>query len=120
MTKVVFYRQNGVFYGFREVGHAGYGEFGSDIVCSALSAMTMLMINTMETVWGVDVDYDIDDETADITVTVKEALMEYATSDERQYAVSGLIEGYYYQLMDMLEEYSDYLDVEAEEKKIGG
>ena len=80
--------------------------------------MTMLIINTAETVWGVDVDYEIDDETADITVTIKEALPEFSSSEEKQYAASGLIEGYYYQLMDMLEDYSDYLDVEAEEKLI--
>ena len=80
--------------------------------------MTMLIVNTIETVWGVDVDYQIDEKTTDITVTVKEALPEYASSDEKQYAVSGLIEGYFYQLMDMLEDYSDYLDVEAEEKPI--
>jgi uncharacterized protein YsxB (DUF464 family) len=118
MTKVVFYKKHGIYYGFHEVGHAGYGEFGIDIVCSALSAMTMLIVNTIETVWGVDVDYQIDEKTTDITVTVKEALPEYASSDEKQYAVSGLIEGYFYQLMDMLEDYSDYLDVEAEEKPI--
>ena len=118
MTKVVFYKKHGIYYGFHEVGHAGYGEFGTDIVCSALSAMTMLIVNTIETVWGVDVDYQIDEKTTDITVTVKEALPEYASSDEKQYAVSGLIEGYFYQLMDMLEDYSDYLVVEAEEKPI--
>lgn len=118
MTKVVFYKKDGIFYGFHEIGHVGWGEFGTDIVCSALSAMTMLIINTAETVWGVDVDYEIDDETADITVTIKEALPEFSSSEEKQYATSGLIEGYYYQLMDMLEDYSDYLDVEAEEKLI--
>ena len=46
MTKVVFYKRHGIFYGFHEVGHAGYAEFGEDVVCSALSAMTMLIINT--------------------------------------------------------------------------
>ena len=116
MTKVVFYKHNGVFYGFHEVGHAGYGEFGTDIICSALSAMTMLIINTIEVSWGVDVNFEIDDETTDITVTVKEALPEYASSDEKQYAVSGLIQGYFYQLMDMIEDYGDYIDVEEEEK----
>jgi uncharacterized protein YsxB (DUF464 family) len=118
MTKVVFYKQNGVFYGFHEVGHAGYGEFGSDIICSALSAMTMLIINTIEVSWGVDVNFEIDEETTDITVTVKEALPKYASSDEKQFAVSGLIQGYFYQLMDMIEDYGDYIDVEEEEKPI--
>ena len=118
MTKVVFYKQNGVFYGFHEVGHAGYGEFGSDIICSALSAMTMLIINTIEVSWGVDVNFEIDEETTDITVIVKEALPKYASSDEKQFAVSGLIQGYFYQLMDMIEDYGDYIDVEEEEKPI--
>ena len=118
MTKVVFYKHKGVFYGFHEVGHAGYGEFGTDIICSALSAMTMLIINTIEVSWGVDVNFEIDDETTDITVTVKEALPEYASSDEKQFAVSGLIQGYFYQLMDMIEDYGDYIDVEEEEKPI--
>ena len=118
MTKVVFYKQNGVFYGFHEVGHAGYGEFGNDIICSALSAMTMLIINTIEVSWGVDVKFEIDEETTDITVIVKEALPKYASSDEKQFAVSGLIQGYFYQLMDMIEDYGDYIDVEEEEKPI--
>ena len=118
MTKVVFYKHQGNFYGFHEIGHAGYGEFGTDIICSALSAMTMLIINTIETVWGVDVKYEIDDETTDITVTVKEAVPKYASSDEKQFAVSGLIQGYFYQLMDMIEDYGDYIDVEEEEKPI--
>jgi uncharacterized protein YsxB (DUF464 family) len=118
MTKVVFYKQDGVFYGFHEVGHAGYGEFGSDIICSALSAMTMLIINTIEVSWGVDVKFEIDEETTDITVIVKEALPKYASSDEKQFAVSGLIQGYFYQLMDMIEDYGDYIDVEEEEKPI--
>ena len=118
MTKVVFYKQDGVFDDFHEVGHAGYGEFGTDIICSALSAMTMLIINTIEVSWGVDVNFEIDEETTDITVTVKEALPKYASSDEKQFAVSGLIQGYFYQLMDMIEDYGDYIDVEEEEKPI--
>ena len=118
MTKVVFYKQDGVFYGFHEVGHAGYGEFGSDIICSALSAMTMLIINPIAVSWGVDVKFEIDEKTTDITVTVKEALPKYASSDEKQFAVSGLIQGYFYQLMDMIEDYGDYIDVEEEEKPI--
>ena len=118
MTKVVFYKKHGIYYGFHEIGHAGYAEFGEDIVCSALSAMTMLIVNTVEVVWGADVDYAYDEESGDITVTVKEALPEYASSDKKQYAISGLIEGYFYQLMDMIEDYGDFIDVEAEEKPI--
>lgn len=116
MTKVVFYKDGNNYYGFHEYGHAGLDEAGKDIICAALSAMTMLIINTVEVVWGSDINYEIDDETADITVTAKEAIPEYAESTEKQYAISGLFYSYYLQLNDMIEEYYDYLDVDVEEK----
>lgn len=119
MTKVVFYKDGDSFYGFHEEGHAGFEEAGKDIVCAALSAMTMLIINTIEVVWGSDVRYKIDDETTDITVTAKEAIPEYAEDAAKQYAISGLFYSYYLQLNDMLEDYYDYLDVDVEEKPYG-
>ena len=118
MTKVVFYKQHGVFYGFHEIGHAGYGEFGTDIICSALSAMTMLIVNTVETVWGCDVSYKIDDETTDIEVICKGALPKYETNQSKNYAISALLQGYFLQLNDMLEDYYDYLEVEEKERDI--
>ncbi|MGM9634713.1 MAG: ribosomal-processing cysteine protease Prp, partial [Candidatus Avispirillum sp.] len=42
MTKVKFFRRGGFYYGFEETGHTGYGESGDDVLCAALSAMTML------------------------------------------------------------------------------
>ena len=68
MTKIVFYRTNGVFYGFEEQGHTGYGEEGDDVLCAALSAMTMLIINTIEISYASDVEYNIDEATTDISV----------------------------------------------------
>ena len=45
MTTITFYKSEGHYYGFEEQGHTGYAESGEDILCSALSAMTMLIIN---------------------------------------------------------------------------
>jgi uncharacterized protein YsxB (DUF464 family) len=105
------------YYGFHVSGHAGYDDPGKDIVCSAVSAMTMLVVNTIEVAFASDVDYDIDEESADITVKVKAALPEYEHDPTKRYAVSGVIEGFYLQLMDMLEDYYDYLDIELEDKE---
>jgi uncharacterized protein YsxB (DUF464 family) len=113
MTKVVFYKHNGCFYGFHEVGHAGYGEFGNDIICSALSAMTMLIINTVEISYASNVDYTIDEETTDVTLKVMSALPEFEADDRKRFAVSGLIQGYFYQLMDLVEDYYDFLEVDV-------
>ena len=52
MTTIVFYKTNGIYYGFEEKGHAGYAESGEDILCSSISAMTMLIINAIEVTYG--------------------------------------------------------------------
>ena len=113
MTKVQFYRKDGAFYGFQETGHTGFGEEGDDILCSALSAMTMLLLNTLELAYHADFDYDIDDREAIITVTCKSARPENKADARVQYAASGLFEGYYYQLLDLTEEYYEFLAVEV-------
>ena len=118
MTKIVFFRSGGVYYGFEEQGHTGYGESGEDILCSALSSMTMLIINAIEVTYNCNVDYQIDEETTDIRLIAKSALPKYEQDEKKQYAVSGLIQAYFYQLMDLTEEYYDYLDVKEIEREI--
>ena len=114
MTEITFFKRNGVYYGFKETGHAGYADAGQDIVCSAISAMTMLIVNTIEISYATDVEYTIDEDTTDITVKVPSILDEGA-DDQVRFAVGGLIQGYFMQLMDMLEDYYDYLSVEETE-----
>ena len=115
MTKVTFFRSGGVYYGFEEHGHAGYGEEGNDILCAALSAMTMLIINTVEVAYASDVDYTIDEGATHIMVRAKAALPEFEEDERKRYAVSGLFMSYYYQLNELIEEYYDYLDVEVKD-----
>ena len=118
MTKIVFFRSGGVFYGFEEQGHTGFGEAGDDILCAALSAMTMLIINAIEVSYASNVDYQIDESTTDIRVIVKSALPKYESDEKKQFAVSGLIQAYFLQLMDLLEDNYDYLDVREIEREI--
>ncbi|MBR7184999.1 MAG: ribosomal-processing cysteine protease Prp [Clostridia bacterium] len=113
MTKVVFLRRDGVYYGFREQGHTGYGEAGDDVLCAALSAMTMLIINAAEVAYASDVEYTIDEETTNISVVCRSALPEFEEDERKRYAVSGLFLAYYYQLNDLLEEYYDFLEIDV-------
>ena len=116
MTKIVFFRSGGVFYGFEEQGHTGYGEAGDDILCAAVSSMTMFLINTIEVAYASRVDYDISEDDTRIRVRAKAALPEFEDDDYKRSAVSGIIMGFYLQLGDMLEEYGDYLDVSVVDK----
>ena len=118
MTTIVFYKTDGFYYGFEEQGHTGYAESGEDILCSALSSMTMLIINAIEVSYASSVDYTIDEVTTDIKLIAMSALPKYEKDEKKQYAVSGLIQAYYYQLMDLIEDYYDYLDVKVIERDI--
>ena len=120
MTKVVFFKSNGTFWGFEEQGHTGFAESGEDILCSALSAMTMLVINAIEISYDSEVDYIIDEETTNISVKARSALPSYESDEKKRYAISGLIKAYFYQLNDLVEEYYDYLEVDVIEKEYDG
>ena len=80
--------------------------------------MTMLIINAIEVTYSSSVDYTIDEETTDIRLIAKSALPKYEKDEKKQYAVSGLIQAYFYQLMDLVEEYYDFLDVKEIEREI--
>jgi len=118
MTTVIFYKTDGFYYGFEEQGHTGYGESGDDVLCAALSSMTMLLINTIEVSYASSVDYKIDEKTTDIRVIAKSALPKYEKDEKKQFAVSGLIQAYFFQLMDLVEEYYEFLDVKEIEREI--
>lgn len=113
MTRIVFHRRDGIFYGFDEHGHSGYGEAGDDVLCAALSAMTMLIVNTIEIAYASDIDYTIDENTAKITVKAMGALPEFEEDEKKRFAVGGILMGYYYQLNDLVEEYYDFLEVDV-------
>ena len=118
MTTITFYKTDGYFYGFEEQGHTGYGESGDDILCAALSSMTMLLINAIEVSYASDVECTIDEESGDIRVIAKSALPKFEKDEKKQYAVSGLIQAYFFQLMDLVEDYYKFLDVKEVEREL--
>ena len=117
MTKVVFFRNDGIFYGFRETGHTGYGEEGDDVLYAALSAMPMLLINSINVVFAGELDYTVDEGATEIMVQSKSALPEFEEDERKRYAISGLFMSYYIQLNDLMEEYYKYLQVEVIDKE---
>ena len=118
MTTVTFYKTNGIYYGFEEKGHTGYGESGDDVLCAALSAMTMLIINAVEVSYASHIDYTIDEKTTDIRVIAKSALPKYEADEKKQFAIAGLMQAYFFQLMDLVEDYYEFLDVKEVEREI--
>ena len=49
MIKVsIFRNRDGKYNGFEVCGHAGYAEHGQDIICAAVSILTINTINSLE------------------------------------------------------------------------
>ena len=101
-TTITFFRSEGIFYGFEESGHVGYGEWGSDPVCAMLSSLTMYIIDAVEDVYHGTVKYDINEDDTVITVRSPSALPAYEADERVRFAVSGLFLTYYAMLEDMI------------------
>lgn len=116
MTTVTFYQSNQVLYGFSTEGHTGYADAGSDILCAAVSTLTIFVVNTIEA-FGVPAFVDEREDTASITLEVP-ALFSETLSDADKYAVRHLIESYRRQLQEMAGDYPEYIRVLTREKEV--
>lgn len=59
MTKVEVFHKDGHTVGFEVSGHTGYAEEGSDIVCSAISALTQTAVIGLTELVGLNPALDI-------------------------------------------------------------
>lgn len=73
MVTASFFRRGAEYTGFKVQGHAGYAPAGQDIVCAAVSAMTMLTVNLIENAFGIKSSVTVDEKKGIIQLSVKEA-----------------------------------------------
>lgn len=50
MTRITPLKQNNNLIGFKVDGHANYSRYGNDIVCAAVSALSINTINSLQTI----------------------------------------------------------------------
>ena len=63
MTKVVIRKKaNGKYVGFELNGHAGSGEYGKDIVCAAISILSINTVNSIEELTDDNISYEADSQ----------------------------------------------------------
>ncbi len=79
MTTITFnLDENNLYTGFVAFGHAGYNKsFGKDIVCSAISALTINFINSVDELTDCTVNVETNDETGFMNVS----LADYESED---------------------------------------
>ena len=108
MTKVTIYKNvKNECVGFKALGHAGYAEDGEDIVCAAISILTINTMNAIETFTNADVFLDTDEELGLIEYKIDKPTKE--TSLLLDTMVLGL------KTMADDENYAEYIDLLFEE-----
>ncbi len=63
ITATFFKDSKGQYRGFSLIGHAGYSDYGSDIVCAAVSVLAINTVNSIENFTSDDFIADTDEET---------------------------------------------------------
>lgn len=98
MIKAAFLGTRDHFTGFYVVGHAGYGEYGKDIVCSGVSALSVSAVNALSKrlkdrlIWGqtegflfAKLSNQLSQKEAEASQIILDSLYEGMQSVEKQY-----------------------------------
>lgn len=104
MIRAVFSISGGDVNGFSVCGHSGYADSGSDIVCAAVSAMTMLTVNTVTEVIKADAEVECDESDASVIFRLLDG------NDCARH----IIKGFYCELCALSDEYPDFISVTSE------
>jgi uncharacterized protein YsxB (DUF464 family) len=115
MTRVTFYKNsdNGLYYAFDIKGHSGYAESGSDIVCSAISSMTMLFVKMIEDVVSAPYDFRTKEEKAEVYFSVKKDI-----GEEKLLSVSKAIESFITCISWVEEDYGKFVKVNEKNVRV--
>ena len=63
---------SGNLCGFECEGHAGFDEYGKDIVCAGVSALVLTCINSIEMLLGEEAETSSDEEKGFVSMQLKE------------------------------------------------
>ncbi|KRM62648.1 ribosomal protein [Paucilactobacillus vaccinostercus DSM 20634] len=106
MIKAIFSQNaTGVIDGFSVTGHADSGPYGQDIVCAAVSGLSITIINGLQQVVGENPKVTLDEENGGL-------MMVSQLSDKHDTQI--LLKTFYNGILDMAESYSDFLTVKLD------
>lgn len=97
--------ENGQIIDFEMTGHADFAEYGSDIVCAAVSVLTISTVNGLTAVANVAADVDMDDENGGFMHVIIPSL-----SDEKQrLQAQAILQTFEKGLLDVTAQYGQYI-----------
>lgn len=108
MTTIKVFKQNGYIIGFECSGHTGYGEYGSDILCATISALSQSCVLGIKNVLKLKPKIVKQDEVGYLRI---EFLKQNDIDAIKKSQV--LFETFVVSIKDLLQEYSDYISMEV-------
>ena len=107
MTKVIIYKNEcKECVGFKAYGHAGYAEEGEDIVCAAISVLTINTMNAIEAFTGQEASLESDQE---------EGYIYYRLINRPTKETTLLLDTMVLGLETIVQNYENYIDLKYEE-----
>ena len=107
MIKIkVFNLKFGEIVGFQICGHAGYDEFGKDIICSAVSSAAYMTLNTVTELLKINCDAVVDQNSG---------YMKFKINHEDAQMCRVIFEGLKLHLIMLEEAYPKNISVDYEE-----
>ena len=113
MISAILYRKGGRYTGFRDRGHSGYAEHGQDIVCAAASVLEINCVNSLESLLGVRVSAEVEEETGLLSFDLP--ALEGETEKGAQLLMGALGQGF----SDLQEAYPGFVKFEIKERRNG-
>ena len=99
MTKVTFYFDEDVPYGFLISGHSGFAESGEDIVCASVSSVAYMVANTITEILKVTAEIDVND-----------GRMKLIVNKEQRHITKDILLGLKLHLDSLAEDYPKFLE----------
>ncbi|MBR5217237.1 MAG: ribosomal-processing cysteine protease Prp [Oscillospiraceae bacterium] len=106
MTTITFLTEESRIIGFDAIGHSGWGEEGSDIVCAAITSAVRLVDAVINTVMGLCASVKVNEETAAISFRLPGGLAPTAES-----TCQNVLTGLMVYLAELHDEYPDNIEV---------
>lgn len=107
MISATFKESSHKYTGFTITGHANAGEFGSDIVCSAASALSISTINGITEIGHIDGDIVVDEvDGGYLAFSLPDSL-----DDEQKSIAQILLQNLYLAFQELANDYADYVEL---------
>ncbi|MEJ6400558.1 ribosomal-processing cysteine protease Prp [Nicoliella lavandulae] len=111
MIRTIINHHGDTITSFELTGHADSGEYGQDIVCSAVSALSITTTNALQAVAGVDPEIESDS----VNGGLLKVRVPVISNHEQSLQVQTLLAAFELGMSDIAKSYSQYVNLKIKQ-----